>query len=228
MIIGNGLLAQAFADRFRDDPGVIIFASGVSNSAEQGAVAFERERMLLEEALSLPVPRLVYFGSCSSCPAGPSEYLRHKHRMESMVATRETGLVLRLPQVVGRTRNPSTLTNFLHDRIHSSTPFALWSQAKRNLLDVDDLVAIATRIIETTKAGPAEHVVASRISHPIVEVVTMFEHVLGRTARYTSLPLGEALEVEANLAWAIAAELGIDLSDGYAESVIRKYYGSST
>lgn len=35
MIIGNGLLAQAFAPLYRDDDEVMMFTSGVSNSSQR-------------------------------------------------------------------------------------------------------------------------------------------------------------------------------------------------
>ena len=221
-------MARAFASLYGDDPTVIVFASGVSNSAEHAAEAFNRERRLLESLLATDVSRLVYFGSCASSPLARTPYLRHKYEMESMVASTQVGLVLRLPQVVGRTANPTTLTNFLHDRISSGTEFVLWSQAQRNLLDIDDLVPIAATMIEKATDGPAVTSIASRISHPMSELAMMFERVLGCGANYTALPRGEPLEIDAPLCWSIAETLGIDLGPGYAESVIRKYYGRDT
>ena len=52
MIIGNGLIAQACAQHFGDDPNVIVFASGVSNSRENSSDAFLRERQMLGDAMS--------------------------------------------------------------------------------------------------------------------------------------------------------------------------------
>jgi len=46
MIIGHGLLAKAFEDRFATDPRVCIFASGVSNSQCTDPTVFERESIL--------------------------------------------------------------------------------------------------------------------------------------------------------------------------------------
>ena len=44
MIVGNGLLATAFAPRFASDRALTVFASGVANSRETRQAEFERER----------------------------------------------------------------------------------------------------------------------------------------------------------------------------------------
>ena len=46
MVVGDGMMAKAFA-AFAQEPGVVIFASGVSDSTEISAAAFEREEALL-------------------------------------------------------------------------------------------------------------------------------------------------------------------------------------
>ncbi|UWX04318.1 hypothetical protein H1235_03550 [Pseudoxanthomonas sp. NC8] len=93
MIVGQGLLARAFASRYAADPDVIIFASGVSNSLATAAEGFERERAMLVPLLDAGT-RLVYFGSCASTPenAASTPYMRHKRAMEELVAASPNGL----------------------------------------------------------------------------------------------------------------------------------------
>lgn len=227
MIVGQGLLARAFAPRYAADPAVTIFASGVSNSRETDPAAFARERDLLRPLLEAG-GRVVYFGSCGSATgdsAADTPYMRHKRAMEAMVAASPGGLVLRLPQVVGRTPNPNTLTNFLRDRIASGTPFTVWARAERNLIDVDDVAAIGARLIDGAGSGGRRvFSVAAARSLPMPAIVAIFERVLGRQARVAFEPLGSPLPIDVADALAVARELGIDLGDGYAEHVIRKYY----
>lgn len=47
MIVGNGLVASAFLPYFAEDPEIMIFASGVSNSRETRKEEFVREEKLL-------------------------------------------------------------------------------------------------------------------------------------------------------------------------------------
>jgi nucleoside-diphosphate-sugar epimerase len=229
MIIGNGLLANAFSPRYGADPNIIIFASGVSNSLEMETSSFDREQTLLNSLLKKPASRIVYFGSCSSLPSqNATPYLRHKYALEKLVATAPHGLVLRLPQVVGRTTNPNTLTNFIYNNIISDTAFTLWENSERNLVDVFDVARIGSRLIDEANGIDRIHTIASRVSLRMPAIVAIFEDIIGRKARYTALPLGGPLRIDASAAWAIADEMGIDMGNEYTKFIIRKYYASLT
>jgi nucleoside-diphosphate-sugar epimerase len=118
VIIGSGLLARAFPDSFFAREDVCIYAAGVSNSACTNPNEFMRERQRLEGALrqSENVDAFVYFGTCSVADpdALNTPYVQHKLAMEQMVASHANNLILRLPQVAGKTSNPHTLLNFLY------------------------------------------------------------------------------------------------------------------
>lgn len=227
MIHGSGLLATAFARDFADDPSVLVYAQGVSNSSEADPAAFERERLLLDEALRSGI-RLVYFSSCGlvNDPAADNAYLAHKRSMEARVLSASPrNLVLRLPQVVGRTPNPNTLTNFLASRIRSAAPFTVWARAERNLIDVDDVAAVGRVLIRDPGLNQRVVAVAAERSLPMPEIVSLFERVLGQRAIYSVEDKGEPLHIDSALSVAIAANAGIDLGAPSADRVIRKYYG---
>jgi NAD dependent epimerase/dehydratase family. len=228
MIIGNGLIARAFS-RFKQRPDIHIFASGVSNSGEVLDAAFERERNLLQDVISRnPGGRVVYFGSCgvTSDSAGLTPYMRHKLRMESLVTSSPTGLVLRLPQVIGHTANPNTLTNYLYSKISAGHPFSVWANAERNLIDVDDIAEIGSAIISTPDAHEGNvHTIASERSMRIPEIIEIFERLLGKRAVFTVEAKGEPLSICTRVATKVGRQLGIDLGEGYAERTIIKYYG---
>ncbi|WP_434027217.1 NAD-dependent epimerase/dehydratase family protein [[Pseudomonas] boreopolis] len=226
MIIGSGLIARAFAPRFGNERDVLLFASGVSNSQERDPAAFMRERQLLQEAISQRRPRLVYFGSCNVAnSAQTSPYFEHKRQMEQLVMGSSGGLVLRLPQVVGRTANPHTLTNFLRDRILAGERFTVWRNAQRNLIDIDDVVAIATELINspTSQAIP----IASPHTLTMPEIIALFEQVLGKKALFDLEDRGDAMQIDAREALSIAHRLELDLGPDYPRSLIEKYYGAS-
>ena len=67
MLIGSGLLAQAFFSVYSQRDDVCIYAAGVSNSACTDTHEFSRERERLSDALQLAkqVECFVYFGTCS-------------------------------------------------------------------------------------------------------------------------------------------------------------------
>jgi len=228
MILGTGLLARAFASRFAQRRDTLVFASGVSNSLATSQAQFDREFDMLTTARERWPGRLVYFGSCSVTDDERqyTPYARHKLAMEKLVVSGASGLVVRLPQVVGPTGNPNTLTNFIRDRIERGEEFSVWAHAERNLIDVDDAAAITEAIID--RMHPAESGVVSIASEcpiPMQELVTIFEKVLGKTAVYRLEAKGGRLHIDACFAQAIARELGIDLGGGYTERLLGKYYG---
>ena len=65
MIVGNGLLATAFAPRFASDRALTVFASGVANSRETRQAEFERERDLLQHTLQA-APVMMYFSTLAT------------------------------------------------------------------------------------------------------------------------------------------------------------------
>ena len=126
------MLASAF-EEFATRDETTIFASGVSNSLEKDQAAFSREEALLNAVLeNYPASRLVYF-STYSIIYKKSPYTEHKQRMEKLVLTNNpNALVLRVTNVVGKSKNPNTLLNFLSARISQKIPVTIQQGVKRN------------------------------------------------------------------------------------------------
>lgn len=229
MIIGNGLIARGFASRYANDDGIVIFASGVSNSAETGAEAFLREKSMLMDALAMG-RKLLYFSSCGLISSSEllRPYMRHKAEMEDAVLASGQGLVLRLPQVVGNTTNPNTLTNFLRDRIVLHEPIDVWIKAERNLIDIDDVVAIITDFLRFWPSNHRVLTIAAGKSTPIPEIVAAMEDALGIRAIKRIVDAGEPLPVDSTIVLETARRLQIDLENDYVRRIIGKYYGHST
>ena len=206
MIIGNGLLAQAFKPAFAAEHNILVYASGVSNSQEKRPEEFARERALLEQA-HMP-------------------YVQHKQAMEALILERaRQKAIFRLPQVVGPTPNPFTLTNYLHHQISNSIPFKVWLHAGRNLIDVDDVAEIVCHLVRTHQADGVITNVASPTHIGIQQLVHIFEEVLDKRAVYDTVEAGATYEIEAELALCTARDAGITFGPDYVPNLIRKYYG---
>lgn len=229
MIVGNGLLAKVFSRMYADRTDVTIFAAGVSNSMETQPAAFERERQLLLDRLAERHSKFVYFGSCAV--GNPQEiktpYLAHKAEMESIVLQSGRGVVLRLPQVVGRSDNIHTLTNFLYRHIVSGEHFTVWSRAERNLIDVEDIVKIASFVIDQKRGYHDMVPVAAFKSTPMPHVVSTFEETLGIKANFSTVDKGVPFPIDTSIVESICHQIDIDLGEGYLERILRKYYQSS-
>lgn len=229
MIVGRGLLAEAFRVRYGSDDSVTIHAAGVSNSSETDPLQFEREQRTLTESLAGTDGRFVYF---SSCVVGlgqtvPSPYVQHKARMEARVLASGRGVVFRLPQVVGHTDNPNTLTNFLASHILQGKVFTVFSGAQRNLVDIDDIALIVPELLaDPGLVGRVTNITARQaIAVPVL--VSMMEDVLGKSSCARIVTRQEPFQVDATAALTVAHRLGLGLDDGdeYVRKILRKYYG---
>ncbi len=226
MIIGTGLVASAFAHHaFTDDKNTIIFASGVSNSHETNTAEFSRERDLLLKALEHD-KLIFYFSTCSieDPELQTSAYVVHKTAMEALVSSTNKYGIFRLPQVVGRTSNPNTLTNYLYRHIKSGTPFHVWTQASRNIIDIDDVASIVNHLHNSKKIHNITVNIACPFSISVLKLVNTFELILKARANYKTVVAGGSYFIDAAVASQAARELGIAFDETYIENLLRKYY----
>jgi nucleoside-diphosphate-sugar epimerase len=228
MIIGSGLLAQAFSRDFLQREDVCIYAAGVSNSGCIDIHEFARESKRLKAALqqALHAEMFVYFGTCSVSDPEilNTPYVQHKLAMEHIVREHRGYLILRLPQVAGKTPNPHTLLNFLYARISRSESFNFWRHAKRNIIDVDDVVAIAYQLIANNSVRNSTYNIANLINYPMAEIVSTMEHVVGKRAVYNVVERGSEYLIDTSSIFSVLDKADTKFGDDYLEKVIGKYY----
>jgi nucleoside-diphosphate-sugar epimerase len=229
MVIGHGMMARAFAC-YQQDEEVVVFASGVSNSSERDPRAYGREEALLERALSeLSGRLLVYFSTCSVVDPHllDTSYVQHKLAVEDLIVSRAGHyLVTRLPQVVGRTDNRSTLVHYLHDCIVAGRPFELWSNAVRYIIDVDDAALLVGHLIERARADATSEIVSVySLPSTVLEIVRGLEAVTGRSAKFTSVERGSSYLLESPALAEALAQTGVVFGPDYLRNVLRKYFG---
>ena len=148
MVVGNGLIANAFKKYIKDDS-IVIFASGVSDSLQTFSHEFIREKKLLLQYLS-PKRKLIYFSTCSLSDESlsNSQYIQHKKEIENLIAEKqEQYIIFRLPIIVGQSHNPYTLTNYFYNKIKGNKTFQVYRNSCRYLLDIDDALKIIKLIL---------------------------------------------------------------------------------
>ena len=229
-IVGNGLLARAFARGFQINVPTCVFASGVSNSRCTDRGEFEREEVLLRQVIAGLVPRerIVYFSTCSIYEEGSREltpYVIHKLRMEELVSRWENFIIIRLPQVVGFTRNSHTLTNYFRDCILGSRLLQIQLRARRSIIDVDDVAKIAFSMLEDVHSANQLMNIANPKSILALELLETMESVLGMKAVVEYVDIGSGYYIDTHASDDFALKCGIDFSDSYIRKVIEKYYG---
>ena len=228
MIIGSGLLAQAFSDALLQRDDAFIYAAGVSNSSCTDANEFARDRQRLVDALqqAMHVEVFVYFGTCSvdDPDAQNTPYVQHKLAMEKIVRVHPQNLILRLPQVAGKTPNPHTLLNFLYARIARSEAFNLWIKAKRNIIDVVDVVSITQQLISNNSTRNKIINIANVVNYPMDDIVSAMEHVVGKSAVYVVVDRGSEYLIDTSAILSVLEKAGVKFGNDYLEQAIDRYY----
>lgn len=149
MIVGKGLIATTLY-QYKNDEGFIIFASGVSNSAETAKDNFKREEELLMKAVSFD-KHIVYFGTCSvyDNTLKTTPYVLHKLSMEKLITEQyRRYTILRLPTLIGKTNNPNTFFNSITSKLRNNEDVIVYKNASRYLIDVDELKWIVPLVLK--------------------------------------------------------------------------------
>jgi len=231
MLIGSGLMARAFAPAFSGREDVCIYAAGVSNSSCTDMQEFERERKRLADGMHLAshVGAFVYFGTCSVADpeAQDTPYVQHKLAMEQLASAHPRYLILRLPQVAGNTPNPHTLLNYLYARISRSESFKLWSKARRSIIDVADVAAISSQLIDKNILRNATVNITNPVSYPMMDIVAAMEKAVGKRAVYEVFERGSGYPIDIHAILPVLDAAGVKFGADYLERVIGKYYGKA-
>ena len=142
MVVGNGLLGMSFLlSSENDNESRVIFASGVSNSKETDIKEFNREKELILKHIKTD-KKFIYFSSILS-DIVDNPYYNHKLDMEELVRNNSNNyLIFRVPQIVGYSKNPNTLMNYLIRNIKDSNEVVINEGIKRALIDVTDIIRI--------------------------------------------------------------------------------------
>ena len=226
MIIGNGLIANAFKE-FKKDSDVLIFASGISNSSLNSSKDFERELHLLNEHIQTEM-LLVYFSTVSvfDKTLSSSPYILHKKKIEDLISENcKSYITIRLPNVVGKTSNQHTLTNFISAKITKGETLKIHKNASRFLMDIDDVSALVTKIISENKFHNKTINVCFNNPIRLPELIKIYSDVLKAEIKTIELERGNTYDVENGEFSAFIKNQNITISGDYNRSLIKKYYG---
>lgn len=228
MVVGGGMIAKAFS-AFISDTGTVIFASGVSNSLESRNEAFAREKTLLRRVREEnPGKLMVYFGTCSVDDPDKRDtpYVRHKLEMECLLK-KSIGpwMVLRLPLAIGPIHHSNTLAQYLYERILNEQPFEVWERATRYPIDVEDIFRISALFIEQ-RTFWNQHINLAIRPYKILDFVRSMERIVGKAAKYETVPRGSQYELLCPEVKSVASRLNLDFSEHYLDRVLGKYFES--
>ena len=229
MIIGSGLLAASFSSAYARSDEVLIYAAGVSNSACTDRHEFERERALVVRTLREhpDIDTIVYFSTCSILDPDLQDtpYVLHKRAMEGLISAHPGHLVLRLPQVAGRSNNPHTLLNYLFAKISCSERFTIWGNASRNVIDVNDVLKVVRFIVDQRVIRQEIVNVANIVNYSVRDIVSTFERVCGKAASFDVIDKGRSFEIDVSRIIPHLRPAEVRFDRAYLHDILQKYYG---
>jgi len=226
MIIGRGMIANELTEI--DQDGVIFFCSGVSNSNEQNTQEFDREKKMLL-SLTPTNKKLIYFSSyfVNFENYSKKQYYRHKIEIEQMVQSLfKKFTIYRLPQAVGKSYNPNTLTNFIANTLIDNEFLPIYKGAKRNLIDIEDVIKVVNYANKYHLFYNKTINLIAPTNYDIDEIVTIFESILDIQSRKQYFVSNE-VEFDVlltNEVKELYAKLQINFDEFYLEKLINKYY----
>lgn len=225
MIIGGGMIATALQSI--DSNEFCFFASGVSSSNTVEPKEFAREKELLEVTLDKysNSSTFIYFSSCG-IEFETTPYFSHKQNMEKIVQNKaKKYYIFRLPQVVGSGGNTNTLFNYLVTQVKKEKQIEIWKNVRRNLVDIDDIIAIINQIISNNIKMNSIINIASPFNVTILEIIKNIETVLNIKTKYTLTEKGQAIDVDiAELSKIVDTDTIFGSKDLYLQNLIKKYH----
>lgn len=228
MVIGSGLIGRAFFRTFLLDRRTVIFASGVSHSKGSNAAEFARERTLLQRSLKANAGMLfVYFSTCSVYDPTECEspYVKHKLAMEAVVMDLSSNyLIFRVSNVVGHSDNPTTIFNFLVQHIRNESPFDLWKEATRNIIDVQHVVEIVTFCIRAHNGAGQIINIANPFHYKVLDIARKMESYFKKAGNFRLIDAGSSFRIDTGISDHVAKQIGITFEGDYIGRLLKKYY----
>ncbi len=197
MVLGTGLMASVFAS-FANDDRFRVIAAGVSNSGEKAVSAFRREQHMVN-ALPTEGGCVVYLSTCSifDPTLDRSAYVEHKRAMEALILSRfPDTIVLRLPNILGRSQNPNTLLNHFQRCLLTNAPIEVQSKACRYVMDRYDLTRYAPLLLEEAALRGCSVNVCYDTPVPVPQLLKILEQVLNTRADVRAIDKGACYSVE--------------------------------
>jgi nucleoside-diphosphate-sugar epimerase len=227
MVIGNGMIAKEF-DSYRDIEGIVIFASGISDSTNTDTSAFDREKNLITETLKANKEKLfVYFSTCSIDDASmqSSAYVQHKIKMEHLIMNKHTPFIIfRLTNPIGKTNNTHTVVNYFINHITGKHKFSVWKNANRNLIDMDDLYLICNEILQQRLFINSIVNIANPKNYPVVFIIENIERHFGIAGNYTVLDKGGGPLINTTAIEPLFKKFNIKFDEHYLSRLLQKYF----
>jgi len=211
-IIGSGFIASGFKKHlnFIKKNNIIIYAAGISNSLEVRRKKLNIEISRLKKFIQDNKKKLVYISTYSVNDNSRKNklYVKNKIKIEKIIKSNNNDyIIIRLPEIIGKSKNPNTLTNFFYNNLIKNKPFKVFKNSRRNLLDLDDAIKNCLKIIN----------LLNRRFYTPLQIVSSFEKILKKKGIY------EFNDTKLRK-WKLKSNFFFSSKNNYLIKTLKKYY----
>jgi len=198
-IHGKGFLATALnrLNKNKKFDNYFFYALGISNSKIKLKNELNREKKEIKSFLkTYSSPKiLVYISSISIFDVSMRDtpYVKNKIFIENLLKSKvKKLLILRLPQIAGRSKNKNTILNYIYNKVQNKETLEIWKNVERSIIDVEDLLRILKIVLKKNLYINLNEI---NIINPnlikILDIVKIFENLMGIKfkARYNLITL---------------------------------------
>ena len=231
-IIGSGFLANSLKkhENLFKRLNISVYVAGVSNSLCQSKDLFEKDKDRLA-GFSKQMNKkntILYFSTCSigDPSRNNNEYIKHKLIIENFIKLNfEKYLIIRLPEVVGNTKNENTLIKFFFNKIKNRQTFNLWTKATRSVIDIDDAIKILIDLLSNKKMNNKIINIANPLKYSAIEIVRTIEKLISKEAQYNLINEGDLnWKIDVSQISKSIKNCKIDFNNDYLKNVLKKYF----
>ena len=187
-IIGNGFIANNFLkiNKLIKKSGYLIYSAGISNSQEISKKEFSREIKLFRKFTKKNNLRNLIFISTADINNNlkkKDKYIKNKIIIERLIKKNFSNyIIIRLPQIIGKSNNKKTLINYFFDCIKKNKKIKVYKDIKRNILDIDDVIKALKIIIFDKKINKKIITLCNKYYIKPIEIIKIIEKKLKKKA----------------------------------------------
>ena len=231
-IIGSGFLANSLKkhENLFKRLNISVYVAGVSNSLCQSKDLFEKDKDRLAGFNKQMNKKntILYFSTCSigDPSRNNNKYIKHKVIIENFIRLNfEKYLIIRLPEVVGNTKNDNTLIKFFSNKIKNKQTFSLWTEATRSIIDIDDVIKILIDLLSNKKLSNKIINIANPLKCSAIEIVKTIEKLISKEAQYDLINKGDLnWKIDISQISKSIKDCKIDFNNDYLKNVLKKYF----
>ena len=120
------------------------------------------------------------------------------------------------------------MLNYIFNRIARSERFQVWTNARRNIIDVEDAARIGASLVGEEDARGKYINVANIVDVAMPDVVELMARVVGKKAICDYINRGDADPIDVQRIRTTAERCGVTFGPQYLEKVFRRYYAERT